>query len=77
VFSGRAAEAFRHLGAAIRLSPMIQYGILIADGKYFVSKYEAAVTFALKALGQPNFQWSRSAVLIARLVCCKKDLTRI
>jgi pentatricopeptide repeat protein len=32
-----------------------------------VGDYEGAISFALKALGQPNFQWSRYAVLIAAL----------
>jgi len=41
--------------------------VRIADARYFVADYEGAVTFALKALGQPNFQWSRYAVLIAAL----------
>jgi adenylate cyclase len=29
--------------------------------------YDDPIGFALKALGQPNFQWSRYAVLIAAL----------
>jgi hypothetical protein len=32
-----------------------------------MADYEDAVVFALRALGQPNFQWSRYAVLIAAL----------
>jgi hypothetical protein len=28
-----------------------------------VGDYEGAITFALRALGQPNFQWSRYAAL--------------
>jgi TolB-like protein/Tfp pilus assembly protein PilF len=71
VFSGKAADAFPHLEAAIRLSPydpnMGSFLVRIADAKYFVSAYDAAVTSALRALGQPNFQWSRYAVLIAAL----------
>jgi TolB-like protein/Tfp pilus assembly protein PilF len=71
VFSGRAPEAFSHLQAAIRLSPydpnMGSFLVRIADAKYFVADHEGAVTLALKALGQPNFQWSRYAVLIAAL----------
>jgi TolB-like protein/Flp pilus assembly protein TadD len=71
VFSGRAAESLAHLKAAIRLSPhdpnMGSFLVRIADANYFAADYEAAVTFALKALGQPNFQWSRYAVLIAAL----------
>src|SRR5262249_42207694 len=71
VFSGRAEEAFIHLEAAIRLSPhdpnMGSFLVRIADAKYFAGDYEGAVTFALKALGAPNFQWSRYAVLIAAL----------
>jgi len=71
VFSGRAVEAVPHLESAIRLSPrdpnMGSFLVRIADARYFVADYEGAVTFALKALGQPNFQWSRYAVLIAAL----------
>jgi adenylate cyclase len=71
VFSGRAAESLSHLDAAIRLSPhdpnMGSFLVRIADANYFAADYEGAVTFALKALGQPNFQWSRYAVLIAAL----------
>jgi TolB-like protein/Tfp pilus assembly protein PilF len=71
VFSGRAAEAVPHLQAAIRLSPcdpnMGSFLVRIADAKYFMSDHDGAVAFALRALGQPNFQWSRYAVLIAAL----------
>jgi adenylate cyclase len=71
VFSARAAESLSHLEAAIRLSPhdpnMGSFMVRIADAKYFAADYEGAVAFALKALGQPNFQWSRYAVLIAVL----------
>ena len=71
VFSGRSAEALPHLEAAIRLSPydpnMGSYLVRIADAKYFTHDYETAVAFALRSLGQPNFQWSRYAVLIASL----------
>lgn len=71
VFSGRPADAFPHLERAIRLSPhdpnMGSFLVRIADASYFTEDYEAAVDWALKALGQPNFQWSRYAVLIAAL----------
>ena len=71
VFSGRAADAVPHLESAIRLSPhdpaMGSFLVRIADARYFMADYEGAVTFALRALGQPNFQWSRYAVLIAAL----------
>jgi TolB-like protein/Tfp pilus assembly protein PilF len=71
VFSGKAEEAVPHLDAAIRLSPqdpnMGSFLVRIADAKYFVADYDGAVAFALKALGQPNFQWSRYAVLLAAL----------
>ena len=36
--------------------------VRIADARYFMGDYEGAVGFALRALGQPNFQWSRYAV---------------
>ena len=36
--------------------------VRIADARYFMADYEDAVVFALRALGQPNFQWSRYAV---------------
>jgi TolB-like protein/Flp pilus assembly protein TadD len=71
VFSGRPEEAVPHLESAIRLSPhdpvMGSFLVRLADVRYFVADYEGAVGFALKALGQPNFQWSRHAVLIAAL----------
>jgi tetratricopeptide (TPR) repeat protein len=71
VFSGKAADALPHLEAAIRLSPhdpaMGSFLVRIADARYFMADYEGAVTYALRALGQPNFQWSRYAVLIAAL----------
>jgi len=71
VFSGRAAEAVPHLQAAIRLSPcdpnMGSFLVRIADAKYFLSDHDGAIASALRALGQPNFQWSRYAVLIAAL----------
>jgi TolB-like protein len=71
VFSGKPAEAVPHLESAIRLSPrdpnMGSFLVRIADAKYFLGDHEEAVSLALKALGQPNFQWSRYAVLIAAL----------
>jgi len=41
--------------------------VRIADAKYFAADYEGTIAIALKALGQPNFQWSRYAILIAAL----------
>jgi adenylate cyclase len=71
VFSGIPQEAFPHLESAIRLSPqdpnMGSFLVRIAEAKYLVGDDEAAVRFALKALAQPSFQWSRYAVLIAAL----------
>jgi TolB-like protein len=71
VFSGKADDAVPHLQSAIRLSPhdsaMGSFLVRIADARYFMADYERAATFALRALGQPNFQWSRYAVLIAAL----------
>ncbi len=71
VFSGRARESFRHLETAIRLSPhdpnMGSCLVRSADAKYLMADYESAVEWALKALRQPNFQWSRYAVLLAAL----------
>jgi tetratricopeptide (TPR) repeat protein len=71
VFSGRPEEAFSHLEAAIRLSPhdpnMGSFLVRIADAKYLVGDYGDSIESALKALSQPNFQWSRYAVLIAAL----------
>jgi adenylate cyclase len=71
VFSGRAAETLPHLEAAIRLSPrdpnMGSFLVRIADARYLLGEYDQAIALALKALGQPNFQWSRYAVLIAAL----------
>ena len=71
VFSGRPHDAFPHLESAIRLSPqdpnMGSYLVRIAEAKYLIGDDEAAVRFALRALAQPSFQWSRYAVLIAAL----------
>ena len=71
VFSGRPEEAIPHLESAIRLSPhdpvMGSFLVRLADVRYFLADYEGAVAFALKALGQPNFQWSRYTVLIAAI----------
>ena len=71
VFSGKPHEAFPHLESAIRLSPqdpnMGSYLVRMAEAKYLVGEDEAAVHFALRALAQPSFQWSRYAVLIAAL----------
>ncbi|HXZ22955.1 MAG TPA: winged helix-turn-helix domain-containing tetratricopeptide repeat protein [Pseudolabrys sp.] len=71
VFSGRPHEAFPHLQSAIRLSPQDpnigSYLVRFAEAKYLVGDDEAAVHFALKALAQPSFQWSRYAILIAAL----------
>jgi len=71
VFSGRPHDAFPHLESAIRLSPqdpnMGSYLVRIAEAKYLIGEDEAAVRFALRALAQPSFQWSRYAILIAAL----------
>ena len=71
VFSGRPHEAFTHLESAIRLSPqdpnMGSFLARMAEAKYLVGEDETAVRFALRALAQPSFQWSRYAVLIAAL----------
>jgi TolB-like protein/Flp pilus assembly protein TadD len=71
VFSGKPQAAFPHLESAIRLSPhdpnMGSYLARIAEAKYLIGDDEAAVRFALKALAQPSFQWSRYAILIAAL----------
>jgi TolB-like protein/Tfp pilus assembly protein PilF len=71
VFSGRAAEAFDHLNAAIRFSPydpnMGSFLVRIAEAKYLTGDDEGAVSFALRAINQPHFQWSRYSILIAAL----------
>jgi TolB-like protein/Flp pilus assembly protein TadD len=71
VFSGNPHQAFPHLESAIRLSPqdpnMGSYLARMAEAKYLVGEDEVAVRFALRALAQPSFQWSRYAVLIAAL----------
>ena len=46
---------------------MGSYLARMAEAKYLVGEDEAAVRFALRALAQPSFQWSRYAVLIAAL----------
>ena len=71
VFTGSAIEAFPHLEHAIRLSPrdpyMGSFLVRMADAHLFLKQYGEAVEWARKALRQPNFQWSRHAVLIAAL----------
>ena len=71
VFSGNPHKAFPHLESAVRLSPhdpnMGSYLVRTAEAKYLIGDDEAAVHFALKALAQPSFQWSRYAILIAAL----------
>jgi TolB-like protein/Tfp pilus assembly protein PilF len=71
VFSGKSAQAFSHLEAAIRFSPadpnMGSFLVRIADAKYFTGAYADAVPYAVRAIGQQNFQWSRYAVLVAAL----------
>lgn len=71
VFSGKPHEAFPHLESAIRLSPqdpnMGSYLVRMAEAKYLVGEDEIAARFALRALAQPSFQWSRYAVLVAAL----------
>ncbi|MGD2049812.1 MAG: tetratricopeptide repeat protein [Chloroflexota bacterium] len=69
VFSGQAEEAISYLENAIRLSPqdpnMGSFLVRMADAHFFVGEYEKAIGWAKKALRQPNFQWSRYAVLLA------------
>jgi adenylate cyclase len=71
VFSGRAEESIPYLTTAIRLSPhdpnMGSFLVRLADAAYFLKRYEEAAEWARRALQQPNFQWSRYAVLIAAL----------
>ncbi len=71
VFSGKSSESFPHLETAIRLSPydpnMGSFLVRIAEAKYLVGDDQSAVAYALKAIGQPHFQWSRYAVLISAL----------
>ncbi len=71
VFSGRASEALSHLEAAMRLSPhdpnMGSFLVRLADAYFLTGRFEDAVEWAKKSLQQPNFQWSRHAVLLASL----------
>jgi tetratricopeptide (TPR) repeat protein len=71
VFSGRAEEAAPHLATAIKLSPrdpnMGSFLVRTADAHLFMHNYEDSVMWAKKALRQPNFQWSRYAVLLSAL----------
>ena len=46
---------------------MGSYLVRIAEAKYLIGDDDAALRFALKALAQPSFQWSRYAILIAAL----------
>jgi adenylate cyclase len=71
VFSGRASDAIDHLQTAIKLSPrdpnMGSFLVRMADAHLFMRHYEDAIYWANKALQQPNFQWSRYAVLLSAL----------
>ncbi|MCH7929002.1 MAG: tetratricopeptide repeat protein [Proteobacteria bacterium] len=71
VFSGRAGESLPHLETAIRLSPhdpnMGSFLVRVADARFLMRDYEGAVKWAIEALRQPNFQWSRYTVLITAL----------
>jgi adenylate cyclase len=71
VFSGQAKDAIPYLDNAIRLSPrdpnMGSFLVRMADAHFFIGEYEEAIEWAHKALRQPNFQWSRYAVLLAAL----------
>lgn len=71
VFSGQAQDAFPHLENAIRLSPrdptMGSFLVRMADANLFLGNYDKAIELARKALLQPNFQWSRYAVLLSAL----------
>jgi adenylate cyclase len=71
VFSGHAPESVPHLEAAIRLSPhdpnMGSFLVRLADASFLMGRYDEAVQWARRALQQPNFQWSRYAVLLASL----------
>ena len=71
VFSGRGREAVPHLESAISLSPrdpnMGSFLVRMADAHLFMRNYEEAIHWAMKALHQPHFQWSRYAVLISAL----------
>lgn len=71
VFSSKAREAIPHLETAINLSPrdpnMGSFLVRMADAYLFMRNYEEAIQWAMKALQQPNFQWSRYAVLISAL----------
>jgi tetratricopeptide (TPR) repeat protein len=71
VFSGRAQQAIQHLETAIRLSPrdpnMGSFLVRMADSHLFIRNYEEAIQWTKKALRQPNFQWSRYAVLVSAL----------
>ena len=71
VFSGRAPDSVAPLNMAIRLSPrdpnMGSFLVRLADAHLLVQKYEDAVEFAKRAIGQPGIQWSRYAVLLSAL----------
>jgi adenylate cyclase len=71
VFSGQASKAFPHLENAVRLSPrdpnMGSFLVRMADANLFLSNYDETISLARRALHQPNFQWSRYAVLLSAL----------
>ena len=71
MFSGRAGDSLPHLETAIRLSPYDpntgSFLVRLADAHFFMGAYEDALQWAKRALRQPNFQWSRYAVLLAAL----------
>jgi TolB-like protein/Flp pilus assembly protein TadD len=72
VFSGKSAsEAIPNVERAIRLSPrdlhLGSFMVRLADAYLASGEYEKAAEWARKSLRQPNFQWSRYAVLLAAL----------
>ena len=71
VFSGRAADSFRHLEMAVRLSPhdpnMGSFMVRLADAHLLMRQHDEAVDWAKKAFRQTGTQWSRHAALISAL----------
>jgi TolB-like protein len=71
VFKGTPEASLVHFGTAIRLSPndtnLGSFFVRKAQAHLYMQEHEEAVKWARRALGLPNFQWSRYVMLISAL----------
>ena len=71
VFKGTPEASLVHLETAIRLSPndtnLGSFFVRKAQAHLYMQEHEEAVKWARRALGLPNFQWSRYVMLISAL----------